>query len=260
MQSYDFQGIESKWQAAWRSNPKLAFDPQNLDNAFYNLVMFPYPSGSRLHIGHWFNYSGIDIFGRFKKMQGFNVFQPLGYDSFGLPAENFAIKTNIAPQDSTAKNIKIMNEQIDGIGGMFEDKYRMITSSPEYYKWTQWLFLKLHKAGLAFQKEALVNWDPVDQTVIANEQILPDGTAERSGAMVEKKMMKQWFFKITDYAEDLLDFSELNWPAKTITMQKNWIGKSQGTVINFAGENFEIECFTTRIDTVFGVEYVVLAP
>lgn len=253
--------LEEQQRKEWLNNPELKFDENSSKEFFYNLVMFPYPSGSRLHVGHWFNYSGIDIFGRYKKLKGFNVFQPLGYDSFGLPAENYAIKTGIAPDVTTNENIRVMSQQIDRIGGLFEDKHRMFTSSSEYYKWTQWLFLKLYNKGLAFQDECLVNWDPVDKTVIANEQILPDGTAERSGALVERKMMKQWFLKITEYAEELLNFDQIDWPEKTKTMQTNWIGKSTGSNVVFKCESGdEITAYTTRIDTLHGVSYVVLAP
>ncbi len=262
MLEYKFKEVEEKWQKDWRSNTSLAFDPNNLDDLFYNLSMIPYPSGSQLHIGHWYTYSGSDIFGRFKKMQGKNVLQPLGYDSFGLPAENYAIKTGVAPAKSISTNIGVMSGQIDGIGALFEDKYRLETSSPEYYQWTQWLFLQLYNQGLAFRKEAMVNWDPVDKTVIANEQILPDGTGERSGAVIVQKMMKQWFFKITDYAEELLDFSEMDWPEKTKLMQKNWIGRSEGINITYQIDQHDadITVFTTRPDTNFGATFMVIAP
>jgi leucyl-tRNA synthetase len=224
--------------------------------------MFPYPSGDKLHIGHWFNYSGTDIYGRYKKLNGYKVFQPIGFDSFGLPAENYAIKTGTPPEESTAVNIKKMRSQLKGIGAMWDWSHEVVTSSKEYYKWTQWLFCQLYKNDLAYQKEAFVNWDPVDQTVLANEQILPDGRAERSGAFVEKKLLKQWFFSITNYAEDLLNHEGLEWPEKTVNMQKNWIGKSTGTEVIFKvkGTDKEIKVYTTRVDTLFGCTYLVLAP
>tara|TARA_S200000501_G_C20865966_1_gene761959 strand:+ start:1065 stop:3452 length:2388 start_codon:yes stop_codon:yes gene_type:complete len=262
MSQYPFKEIEEKWQNFWKINEchKINFD--NSKNKFYNLVMFSYPSGDKLHTGHWYNYGPADTYARFKKMQGYNVFQPQGFDSFGLPAENYAIKHNVHPAESTNNNISKMREQLYKIGAMYDWSQEIITSKPEYYKWTQWLFLKLYENNLAYQKEALVNWDPVDQTVLANEQVLSDGTSERSGAKVIQKPLKQWFFKITKYANELLNFDGVDWPKKTISMQKNWIGKSIGALIEFkvADYNYQIEVFTTRPDTIFGVTYIVLAP
>jgi leucyl-tRNA synthetase len=264
MKKYTHKTTEDRWQKYWLKEKLHEVDTTKTDKKkFYNLVMFPYPSGDKLHIGHWFNYSGTDIYGRFKRLNGYSVFQPIGFDSFGLPAENYAIKTGIPPEESTNNNIKKMRSQLKAIGAMWDWGHEVVTSSPEYYKWTQWLFIQLYKNDLAYQREAYVNWDPVDQTVLANEQILPDGRAERSGAMVEKKLLKQWFFRITNYAEKLLDHSELEWPEKTISMQKNWIGKSVGSEIVFKVDGFseeEIKVYTTRIDTLFGCTYVVLAP
>jgi leucyl-tRNA synthetase len=265
MKKYNHKSVEDRWQKYWAKERLYEVDTKNPDpnkQKFYNLVMFPYPSGDKLHIGHWFNYSGTDIYGRFKRLNGYEVMQPIGFDSFGLPAENYAIKTGVPPEESTVENIKKMRSQLKAIGAMWDWGHEVVTSSPEYYKWTQWLFSVLYKNGFASQNEAYVNWDPVDQTVLANEQVLPDGTAERSGAMVEKKLLKQWFFKITDYAEKLLDHSSLDWPEKTILMQKNWIGKSVGTEIHFKIEGLseKITVYTTRPDTLFGCSYVVLAP
>ena len=269
---YTAKEVEQKWKKYWEENKLHEIDIENTkgEDKFYNLTMFPYPSGSNLHIGHWLTLSGTDAYGRYKKLTGKKVFQPMGFDSFGLPAENYAIKTGIHPEDSITTNVNTMKKQISEMGGMWDWSHQVVTSSPEYYKWTQWLFLEMYKLGLAYQKESLVNWDPVDQTVIANEQVLPDGTAERSGAVVEKKMMKQWFFKITDFAEDLLNFDGLDWPEKTVKMQENWIGKSKGTVISFdvlseeSGfmelNGLSIDVFSTRADTLFGCTYLVVAP
>lgn len=270
----DYQAIdiEKKWRQKWEEQKLYETDIENTpeEEEFYNLTMFPYPSGSNLHMGHWLVMSGTDIFGRYMRLTGKKVFQPMGFDSFGLPAENYAIKTGIHPEESIATNVETMKRQISEMGGMWDWSHQVVTSSPEYYKWTQWLFLKMYELGLAYQKESLVNWDPVDQTVIANEQVMPDGTAERSGAVVEKKMMTQWFFKITDYAEELLDFGDSDWPEKTVKMQENWIGKSKGTNITFdvldeesgfkEKTDLSIDVFSTRADTLYGCSYIVVAP
>ncbi len=229
---------------------------------YYALEMFSYPSAAKLHMGHWYNFGLSDSFARFKRMQGYDVFQPMGFDAFGLPAENYAIKTNIHPKDSTEKNIAAMEVQLKKMNGMFDWSAEIKTCDPSYYKWTQWLFIQLYKKGLAYQKESPVNWCGGCQTVIANEQVI-DGGCERCGSVVKKRFLKQWFFKITDYAEELLsDLPGLDWPEKTKAMQKNWIGKSTGGEIDFAvpdkGVTFKV--FTTRADTLFGVTYVVLAP
>ena len=224
--------------------------------------MFSYPSGSQLHAGHWFNYGPVDSWARFKRMQGYNVFQPMGFDAFGLPAENFAIKTGIHPQDSTIKNIAKMEEQLKAMGAMFNWENEVVTCSPEYYKWTQWLFLKLYEKGLAYRKKAPVNWCPSCQTVLANEQVV-DGACERCSTEVTKKDLTQWFFKITDYADELLDkLDGLDWPEKTVSMQKHWIGRSTGSQVNFKVKDSDLnfDVFTTRVDTLCGVSYVVLAP
>ena len=257
---FDYKKIEEKWQKFWDKNSTLNLNDS--DKKFYCLTMFSYPSGSNLHVGHWYNYGPTDSYARFMKMNGYNVFQPQGFDSFGLPAENYAIKHGIHPRESTNSNIATMKKQLKSIGGMFDWNCEIRTSDESYYKWNQWIFSKLYDSGLAYQKEALVNWDPVDQTVLANEQVLSDGTSERSGAKVIQKPLKQWFFKITDYADELLNFENLNWPKKTISMQKNWIGKSVGSSIYFEIDGFKdkIEVFTTRPDTIFGATYLVLSP
>ena len=259
---YNFKEIESKWQTVWNGNSKLKTNYKDTSNKKYCLTMFSYPSGDKLHIGHWYNYGPVDSFARYLKMRGYNVFQPQGFDAFGLPAENYAIEHGVHPKKSTDRNIKSMRKQLNAIGALFNWDCEVITCNDDYYKWTQWLFLLLYKNNLAYRKEALVNWDPVDQTVLANEQILSDGTSDRSGAKVIQKPLIQWFLKITDYAEQLLDYSSLDWPNKTISMQKNWIGKSTGANINFnlADSNNAISVFTTRPDTLFGVTYMVIAP
>jgi leucyl-tRNA synthetase len=260
---YPFSEIEPKWQKFWEDNQVYKTDFSKIDNKLYSLVMFIYPSGSKLHIGHWYNYGPNDSWARYKKLTGFNVFEPIGYDAFGLPAENFAIKSGVHPKDSTTQNINDIREQLKKMGCMYDWDAELMTCDPEYYKWNQWLFLQLYKKGLAYRKNAPVNWCPNDQTVLANEQVEADGTCERCGAVVIQKNLTQWFFKITDYAEELLQGLEtINWPDKTKTMQRNWIGKSEGAEVNFKvyGSDETISVFTTRPDTLFGATYVVLAP
>ena len=257
----DMKNVESKWQQRWEKSKENYFNKKNIDKKFYMLEMFSYPSGAKLHIGHWYNYGPADSYARFKKMQGYEVFQPMGFDAFGLPAENYAIKTKIHPKDSTEKNIETMEHQLKAMGAMFDWSAEVKTCEEDYYKWTQWMFLKLYEKGLAYRKEAPVNWCPSCNTVLANEQV-QEGCCERCGTPVVKKDLTQWFFKITDYAEELLSgLDKLDWPEKTKLMQRNWIGKSVGCEIEFtceSGDTFKV--FTTRPDTVFGVSYVVLAP
>jgi len=260
---YPFTEIESKWQKYWEENEVYKTDLSKTDNKLYCLVMFIYPSGAKLHIGHWYNYGPTDSWARYKSLKGFNVFEPIGYDAFGLPAENYAIKTGIHPYDSTMTNIKDIHEQLKQMGCMYDWNAELMTCAPEYYKWNQWLFLQLYKKGLAYRKNAPVNWCPNDKTVLANEQVQADGTCERCGTVVIQKNLTQWFFKITDYAEELLKgLDQINWPEKTKLMQRNWIGKSIGAEVNFKvdGHNEEIKIFTTRPDTLFGATYMVLAP
>ncbi|MBU5488213.1 leucine--tRNA ligase [Clostridium sp. MSJ-8] len=254
--------IDKKWQEIWEKNELYKFDASNLDKKLYTLEMFSYPSGSQLHAGHWFNYGPVDSWARMKRMQGYNVFQPMGFDAFGLPAENFAIKTGIHPQDSTYKNIATMEKQLKAMGAMFNWEHEVITCDPHYYKWTQWLFLQLYKHGLAYRKKAPVNWCPSCNTVLANEQVI-DGCCERCSTEVTKKELTQWFFKITDYADELLEkLDTLDWPEKTVAMQKHWIGKSTGAQVTFKVKDSDIsfDVFTTRVDTLNGVTYVTLAP
>lgn len=252
---------EKKWQKIWEENEQYKFHKENINKKWYVLEMFSYPSAAKLHVGHWYNYGPSDSYARFKRMQGYEVFQPMGFDAFGLPAENYAIKTGVHPKDSTMKNIASMEETLKEMGATFNWENEVITCSPEYYKWTQWIFIQLFKHGLAYRKEAPVNWCPDCQTVLANEQVV-ENHCERCGSEVIRKNLTQWFFKITDYSEELLQgLDALDWPKKTLLMQKHWIGKSTGTEVTFTmttGEKFNV--FTTRVDTLNGVTYVVLAP
>ncbi|MCL1901173.1 MAG: leucine--tRNA ligase [Firmicutes bacterium] len=258
----DLIKTEKKWQEIWNKKKLSKFDENSNKPKYYVLEMFSYPSGAKLHMGHWYNYAPSDSFARFKKMQGYNVFQPMGFDAFGLPAENYAIKTGIHPKDSTYQNIETMEKQLKAIGGMFNWDAEIKTCGEDYYKWTQWMFLKFLEKGLAYRKNAPVNFCPSCKTVLANEQVLSDGTCERCGKVVVKKNLVQWFLKITEYAEELLnELDQLDWPEKTKLMQKNWIGKSVGAEIIFKTESCaEFGVFTTRPDTLFGVSYVVFAP
>ena len=258
----DYKAIEKKWQQKWEKDKLYSFDKKNIDKKYYCLEMFSYPSAAKLHVGHWYNYGPSDTFARYKRMKGYEVFQPMGFDAFGLPAENYAIKTGVHPQDSTVENIERMEQTLREMGATFDWSYEIKTCMPDYYKWTQWIFLQLYKNGLAYRKEAPVNWCPSCQTVLANEQVI-QGECERCHNTVIQKDLTQWFFKITNYAEELLQcLDDLDWPEKTKAMQRNWIGKSIGGEILFKCENGEDEfkVFTTRADTVFGVSYVVLAP
>lgn len=251
-----------KWQKKWEDSGVFKFGENPEKEKLYVLEMFSYPSGSKLHAGHWFNYGPTDSWARMKKMQGYNVFQPMGFDAFGLPAENFAIKTGIHPMDSTLKNIETMEKQLKEMGAMFNWDHEVVTCAPDYYKWTQWLFTELYKNGLAYRKKAPVNWCPSCNTVLANEQVV-DGACERCQTLVVKKDLTQWFFKITKYADELLeDLDQLDWPEKTKSMQKHWIGRSYGSQVNFKVQDKDLDfsVFTTRVDTLFGVSYVVFAP
>ena len=257
----DFINIEKKWQKKWEDTKLYSFDKSKIKDKYYVLEMFSYPSGAKLHAGHWYNYGPTDSYARFMRMNGKEVFQPMGFDAFGLPAENYAIKSGIHPQDSTLKNIATMEGQLKAMGASFDWDYEIKTCMHDYYKWTQWIFLQLYKNGLAYRKEAPVNWCPSCNTVLANEQVV-DGACERCKTTVLRKNLTQWFFKITQYAEELLQgLDTIDWPEKTKAMQRNWIGKSSGGEIEFtceSGDKFKV--FTTRADTVFGVSYVILAP
>lgn len=258
---YD-KSFDEKWNQKWEENNTYKFDKNSDKEKIYLLEMFSYPSGSKLHLGHWWNYSLPDSWGRMKRMQGYNVFHPMGFDAFGLPAENYAIKTGIHPKDSTETNIKTMEQQLRGIGATYDWDYEIKTCEPEYYKWTQWIFLQLYHKGLAYRKEAPVNWCPNCKTVLANEQA-SGGVCERCGSEVEQKPMTQWFLKITEYADELIEgLDKIDWPEKTKTIQRNWIGRSKGAEITFdvVGRDEQITVFTTRPDTLNGLSYVVLAP
>lgn len=252
--------IEDKWSKRWKEANITKFDEQNLANKYYLLEMFSYPSGAKLHLGHWYNFGLADSFGIFKKMQGYNLFHPMGFDSFGLPAENYAIKTGVHPKDSTETNIATMKEQLSKIGGTHTWDYLIETHTPEYYKWTQWLFLQLFKHGYAYQKHAPVNWCNGCNTVLANEQV-NQGLCERCGSQVVKKDLTQWFFRITDFCEELLEgLDRIDYPEKTKTAQRNWIGKSVGSTVDFDSEEGTISVFTSRVDTLAGVTFMCIAP
>ena len=278
MDRYNPLAIEQKWQKIWDETEAFKA-PEILPQAegavkntetdtqapqkMYLAEMFPYPSGAGLHVGHVRNFTIVDVLTRFYRQQRLNVLRPFGYDTFGLPAENYAIKTGISPQSATATNIANFRKQAKKLGFAIDWSREVNTSDPEYYRWTQWCFLQLYKKGLAYQKESYQWWCPHDQTVLANEQV-ENGRCWRCGAEVEKKKMKQWFFKITAYADELLEeIDALDWPEKIKTMQKNWIGRSEGAEVEFAvvaEATPKIKVFTTRVDTLFGVTFLVLAP
>lgn len=262
---YNPQALEPKWQAQWEADGLYTVDLEDDSRPkYYFLTMFPYPSGD-LHVGHWYATTPADAAARYKRMQGHNVLFPMGFDAFGLPAENAAIKAarrgeNVHPATLTYQQIDKMVGQFKQLGAMFDWSKTLAVCDPEYYRWNQWFFIQMFKKGLAYRKESFVNWDPVDQTVLANEQVI-DGRGDRSGALVERRLMPQWHFKITDYADELLDFSKLDWPERVRVMQQNWIGRSEGAAVVFkteAGDDLEI--FTTRPDTLWGASFMVLAP
>ncbi|MDG2992136.1 leucine--tRNA ligase [Candidatus Synechococcus calcipolaris G9] len=260
---YEPQAIEEKWQLNWAQQDIDRTPTDAAKPKFYALSMFPYPSGN-LHMGHVRNYTITDVIARSRRMQGYRVLHPMGWDAFGLPAENAAIDRGIHPAAWTHENMAQMRRELQRLGLSYDWTKEVATCSPDYYRWTQWIFLEFLRAGLAYQKEAAVNWDPIDQTVLANEQVDSAGRSWRSGAMVERKLLKQWFLKITDYAEQLLaDLDQLKgWPERVKLMQANWIGKSVGAYLEFpiVGSGEKIAVFTTRPDTVYGVTYLVLAP
>ncbi len=258
---YEPQKIEKKWQDYWKEN-KTYKTNEDGDAKFYCLDMFPYPSGVGLHVGHFKGYVATDIISRTKRMQGFDVLHPMGWDAFGLPAENYAIKTGIHPEITTEKNIENIKNQMKIVGLSYDWEREINSTNPDYYKWTQWIFLKLYEKGLAYKKLLPINWCPSCKTGLANEEVV-DGKCERCGAETTKKEIEQWVLKITDYADKLLDDLEyLDWPEKIKEMQKNWIGRSEGWELVFPlrGELEQIKVFTTRIDTLFGCTYMVLAP
>ena len=262
MREYIFEEIEEKWRTYWEKNESFKAISDKNKEKYYVLVMFPYPSG-RIHMGHVRNYVIGDLIARYKRLKGFNVLHPIGWDAFGLPAENAAIKQGVPPAKWTRENIDYMKSQLKKIGISYNWEREVATCDEEYYKWGQWLFLKFFEKGLAYKKKASVNWCPQCQTVLANEQVI-EGKCWRCDSIVEQKQLEQWFFKITEYAEQLLNDHQLlegKWPERVLTMQKNWIGKSTGITVNFKLENNEnFSIFTTRPDTVYGVTFMALSP
>src|SRR5687767_7136834 len=273
---YHPEAVETKWQARWAERHTNEPDLDRAERPFYNLMMFPYPSAEGLHVGNMFAFTGADVYGRFKRLQGYDVFEPIGYDAFGIHSENYAIKQGINPAILIPQNIANFRRQLVRIGGMFDWRHELSTTDPRYYKWTQWIFLQLLKAGKAYKKKAAVNWCPKDKTVLANEQVI-DGRCERCGTTVEQRNLEQWFFRITEYADRLLadldDESKMDWSDSTTTAQRNWLGRSEGAEIVFppAGPVAaktaspltlppSIRVYTTRPDTLFGATFMVLAP
>ena len=254
--------VEAKWRARWAERGTNQPDLDHPARPFYNLMMFPYPSAEGLHVGNMFAFTGSDVYGRFKRLQGYDVFQPIGYDAFGIHSENYAIKIGVHPADLIPRNIANFRRQLERIGGMFDWRHVLSTTDPEYYKWTQWIFVQLLKAGKAYKKKAGVNWCPTCKTVLANEQV-EGGLCERCKTPVEQRFLEQWFFRITEYADRLLrNLDTLDWSDTTRTAQRNWLGKSEGGELVFEvpaiGESITV--FTTRPDTVFGATFMVLAP
>ena len=260
--SYDPQAVEARWQARWATDHTNEPDLDRPRRPFYNLMMFPYPSAEGLHVGNMFAFTGADIYGRFRRLQGHDVFEPIGFDAFGIHSENYALAVGTHPAKLIPQNIATFRRQLRRFGGMFDWRHELSTTDPRYYKWTQWIFVQLFKAGIAFRKKAAVNWCPKDMSVVANEQVI-DGYCERHpDTRVEQRFLEQWFFAITRYAERLLkNLDRLDWSESTRTLQRNWIGRSEGAELVFetpAGQ--KITVFTTRPDTIFGATYMVLAP
>lgn len=262
---YDHSAIEKKWQRYWKQHETFKSTLDNSKKKYYALDMFPYPSGQGLHVGHPEGYTATDVMARMKRMQGFNVLHPMGFDAFGLPAEQYALKTGHNPKGFTNKNIDHFRDQIQSLGFSYDWDREVNTTDPKYYKWTQWIFEQLYKKGLAYEDEIMVNWAPdfMGGTVVANEEV-EDGKTKRGGYPVYRKPMKQWVLKITAYADRLIDDLDLvDWPESVKEMQRNWIGRSEGAAVDFEVVDHadqKIEVFTTRCDTLFGASYVVLAP
>jgi leucyl-tRNA synthetase len=265
MADYDPHAVEARWLARWNEAELYRVDLDKASRPFYNLMEFPYPSGEGLHVGHFYTYSGADTFGRFQRMNGYDVFQPMGFDAFGIHGENYALKIGQNPAVVMPRNVaRFREEQIKRMGAGFDWSREVNTSDPHYYKWTQWIFIQLFKAGLAYRATARVNWCPKDLTVLADEQVV-DGRCERCGTVVVKRELEQWFFRITQYAERLLDHSGAEFTETTKTLQRNWIGKSEGAEMTFplpreTGEGSGVGVFTTRPDTLWGATFIVLAP
>ncbi|HEX6557984.1 MAG TPA: leucine--tRNA ligase, partial [Longimicrobiales bacterium] len=262
---YSPKEIEEKWQAHWAEQGTNSFTTDELRSArrpFYNLMMFPYPSAEGLHVGNMYAFTGADIYGRFQRLQGEQVFEPIGFDAFGIHSENFALKVGMHPMELIPRNVANFTRQLKRIGAMYDWNHTVDTTDARYYKWTQWIFLQIHKAGLAEKKEAAVNWCPSCHTVLANEQVIA-GACERCGTVVEQRFLSQWFFKITKYAERLLANLEwIDWSETTKKAQENWIGRSEGAEVHFrvVDHDEQISVFTTRPDTIFGATFMVLAP
>src|SRR5215207_4063436 len=261
---YDPAAIEQKWQESWKELETNVTDVANAPDPFYALMMFPYPSAEGLHVGNLFAFVGNDIYGRFQRLQGHNVFEPLGYDAFGIHSENYALKVGKHPMDLIPQNIANFRRQLESAGLMVDWTHSLSTTDPDYYKWTQWVFLQLLKQGLAYKKQAAVNWCPSCKTVLANEQVI-GGACERCDTPVEQRFLSQWFFRISDYSARLLaNLDKLDWSETTKTAQRNWIGRSEGAELSFQvsrkGDGQVIRVFTTRPDTVFGATYLVIAP
>src|SRR6185437_15545864 len=278
--SYDPTALELKWQRRWQERRTNEPDLEAAPSPYYQLMMFPYPSAEGLHVGNVFAFTGADIHGRFQRLQGNSVFEPIGFDAFGIHSENYALKVGGHPMRLIPQNIENFRRQLRRIGLMVDWKHELSTTDARYYKWTQWIFLQLYKRGLAYKKKAAVNWCPNDKTVLANEQV-ENGRCERCGALVEQRLLEQWFFRITDYAERLLNnIDGLDWSHTTLTAQRAWLGRSEGAEIRFKVLNpfedagsaavevtaetssglHEVRVFTTRPDTIFGATYVVVAP
>ena len=262
---YDPSVIEPKWQRLWLERGTNSTDIGKAPRPFYTLMMFPYPSAEGLHVGNLFAFTGNDIYGRFQRLQGYNVFEPFGYDAFGIHSENFALKEGKHPMDLIPRNITNFRRQVERAGLMVDWRYTLSTTEPDYYKWTQWIFLQLLRRGLAYKKQAAVNWCPGCKTVLANEQVVA-GECERCGTPVEQRLLAQWFFRISNYAGRLLEnLDRIDWSETTKTAQRNWIGRSDGAEIEFratceSGEEVDIRVFTTRADTIYGATYLVIAP
>ncbi|MES2304881.1 MAG: leucine--tRNA ligase [Gemmatimonadota bacterium] len=263
---YSPHDVEAKWRDRWRERRTNEPDLDGATRPFYNLMMFPYPSAEGLHVGNLFAFTGADVFGRYKRLQGFQVFEPIGFDAFGIHSENFALKVGKHPAQLIPSNIANFTRQLTRMGGMFAWEHVLSTTDPTYYKWTQWLFLQLLKRGLAYKKKGAVNWCPNDKTVLSNEQVV-GGHCERCGALVEQRVLEQWYFRITDFADRLLanldDPTRMDWSPSTVLAQKNWLGRSEGAEVRFAADGHagvEIPVYTTRPDTLFGATFLVLAP
>ncbi|WP_191961953.1 leucine--tRNA ligase, partial [Staphylococcus aureus] len=262
MLNYNHNQIEKKWQDYWDENKTFKTNDNLGQKKFYALDMFPYPSGAGLHVGHPEGYTATDIISRYKRMQGYNVLHPMGWDAFGLPAEQYALDTGNDPREFTKKNIQTFKRQIKELGFSYDWDREVNTTDPEYYKWTQWIFIQLYNKGLAYVDEVAVNWCPALGTVLSNEEVI-DGVSERGGHPVYRKPMKQWVLKITEYADQLLaDLDDLDWPESLKDMQRNWIGRSEGAKVSFDVDNTKgkVEVFTTRPDTIYGASFLVLSP